>query len=58
MKIGDFDRYKPILTVLKKAGFKVVEVVEQDKKTVITVSPPCRTKYSVKSDRYALSSEG
>jgi hypothetical protein len=57
MKIGDFDRYKPILTVLKKAGFKVVEVVEQNKKTVITVSP-CRTKYSVKSDRYALSSEG
>ena len=38
MKIGCLDRYKPILTALKKAGFKVDEVVEQDKKTVITVS--------------------
>jgi len=56
MKIRNLDRCKPILTALKKTGFKVVEVVEQDKKTVITVSP-YRTKYSVKNDRYALPSE-
>jgi hypothetical protein len=48
MKIRCLGRCKSILTAFKKAGFKVVEVEKQDKKTVITVSP-CRTKYSGKS---------
>jgi len=38
MKFGNIDHSKPVLTALKKAGFKVDEVVKQDKKTVITVS--------------------
>jgi len=39
MKIRNINHYKPILTALKEAGFKVAEVVEQDKKTVINISP-------------------
>ena len=38
MEFGFFDRHKSILKALKKVGFKVGEVVEQEKKTVITVS--------------------
>ena len=38
MKFDFTDRYRPMLTALKKAGLKVDEVVKQDKKTVITVS--------------------
>lgn len=34
----DDSRLKPVLTALKKAGYKVDEVAEQGKKTVITVS--------------------
>ena len=33
------NRHKPILTALKRSGYKVDEVLEQDKKIVITVSP-------------------
>ena len=39
MKNGFLDRHKSILTALKEAGFQVDEVVEQEKKTVITISP-------------------
>ncbi|MCL1813499.1 MAG: hypothetical protein FWG29_08270 [Treponema sp.] len=39
MKNGFLDRHKPILTALKEAGFQVDGVVEQEKKTVITISP-------------------
>ena len=39
MKTGFFNRHKPLLTALKRAGFKVDNAVEQNKKTVITVTP-------------------
>ena len=39
MKNGFLDRHKPIVTALKEAGYQVDEVVEQEKKTVITISP-------------------
>jgi len=39
MKIRGIDRYKAILTAIKKTGLKVVEVERKGKKTVITVSP-------------------
>jgi hypothetical protein len=38
MKKGGNDRHKLILTVLKKAGFKVDNLEQHGKKTVITVS--------------------
>jgi hypothetical protein len=50
MKIRDIERYKPVLTALKKAGFKVVEVVKQEKKTIITVSA-CETMCSAKGGK-------
>ena len=48
MKLRFFDRHKPILTALKRAGLKVDEVVEQDKRIVITVSErePCISEHS------------
>ena len=39
MKSGGRDRHKPLLAALQEAGLKVDEVVKQDKKTIITVSP-------------------
>jgi hypothetical protein len=51
--LGGFNRYKPLLSALKKAGFKVVELVEQKKKTVITVSP-FKTRRGIKSESYTL----
>ena len=51
--MGNINHYKPMLTALKKAGFKVVEVVKQDKKTLITVSPG-ETMRGVQNDRRAL----
>ena len=39
MKSGVPDRYIPVKRALKKAGYKVEEVVNTKKKTVITVSP-------------------
>jgi hypothetical protein len=56
MKNGSLIRHKTILTALKRAGYKVVEVVEQDKKTVIAVSS-YGTKCSTNKDRYAQTSE-
>jgi F0F1-type ATP synthase epsilon subunit len=53
MKMGDINHHKPMLTALKKAGFKVVEVVKQDKKTLITVSHG-ETIRGVRNDRRAL----
>jgi len=38
MKTGDINHHKPMLTVLKKAGFKVVETEKHGKKIVITVT--------------------
>jgi hypothetical protein len=38
MRICGLEHNKAILTALKKADFKVVEVVKQGKKTVITVA--------------------
>jgi tRNA U55 pseudouridine synthase TruB len=38
MKTGDINQHKPMLTALKKAGFKVVELVKHGKKIVITVT--------------------
>ena len=47
MKTGDIDHHKPILTALKKAGFKVVETEKHGKKIVITV-----TRYGQPEKRY------
>ena len=38
MKSGFHGRRKPIVKALKKAGFKVNEVIKQEKKTVIIVT--------------------
>ena len=38
MKTGDINHHKPMLTALKKAGFKVAEVEKHGKKIVITVT--------------------
>ena len=50
MKNGFLDRHKPILTALKEAGFQVDEVVEQEKKTVITISPAAENSKGVRDD--------
>ena len=39
MKFSLKDRHKSLMIALKKAGFKVDEVTQHDKKTVLTVSP-------------------
>jgi predicted RNA-binding protein len=39
MKIEINDRHKPVVTALKKAGYQVDEITEQEKKTIITISP-------------------
>ena len=52
MEFGFSGRHKPILKALKKAGFNVDEVVEQDKKTVITISSAGQnTNGEVKSEK-------
>ena len=51
MKNGFLDRHKPILTALKEAGFQVDEVVEQEKKTVITISPATEDSIGVHESR-------
>jgi hypothetical protein len=38
METGDLNRYAPLKTALKKAGYKVDEVEKQGKRTVIAVS--------------------
>jgi hypothetical protein len=38
MKTDNVDRYIPLETALKGAGFKVDEVEKQGKKTIITIS--------------------
>ena len=44
MQKDEVDRHKPIIAALKKAGFKVENLEQQGKKTVITVSPAVRVK--------------
>jgi hypothetical protein len=51
MKNGFLDRHKPILTALKEAGFQVDEVVEPEKKTVITISPAAENSKGVRESR-------
>jgi hypothetical protein len=48
MKKGGADRHKPLLSALKKAGFKVENLEQQGKKTVITVTPVIQNAGSVK----------
>ena len=42
MKFCFINRHKSMLKALEKAGYIVDEVVEQEKKTVITVSPAAK----------------
>ena len=44
MKIGFFKHYKPVILALKKAGFKIEEVVKENMKVVITVSSDGKNK--------------
>lgn len=55
MKFGCIDRYKPMLAALKRAGFEVGEVIKQDRKTVITVSPA--TARTAKTKSFPLKEE-
>lgn len=43
MKTGSRNRQKPLLTALKKAGYKVDDVAQGEKRTVITVSAPVQS---------------
>jgi hypothetical protein len=38
METGNFNRYAPLKTALKRAGYKVDEIEKQGKRTVIAVS--------------------
>jgi hypothetical protein len=38
METGNLNRYAPLETALKKAGYKVDEIEKQGKRTVIAVS--------------------
>jgi hypothetical protein len=49
MKIRCKKRHEPILTALKEAGFKVDTVEQEEKKTVITVTPAEQNTESSKS---------
>ena len=51
MKNGFLERHKSILTALKEAGFQVDKVVEQEKKTVITISPAAENSKGVRESR-------
>ena len=42
MKFCFINRHKSMQKALEKAGYKVEEVVKQEKKTIITVSPAAK----------------
>jgi hypothetical protein len=54
METGSLDRHAPLETALKRAGFTVEGVEQQDKKTVITVS---RRTGGNKNRKYGLPAE-
>ena len=53
MKSEGLAHHRPIVIALKKAGFKVLEVVKQDKKVVIIVNS-CETMCSTENKETKL----
>jgi hypothetical protein len=43
MKSDFRNRHKPLVTALKRAGYKVDDVAQQEKRTVITVTAPAQS---------------
>ena len=50
LKFGFFIQHKPLLTALKRAGYKVDEVEKQEKRTVITISSRSARKSKNKAE--------
>jgi hypothetical protein len=58
MKTDNFDRYIPLETALKEAGFKVDEVEKQGKKTVVTVTRYVQNGENSSSRQYPSKNKG